>query len=317
MKKSLCLILIAVLTFVTLCGCGKTKKSGNVNGIAIEFPQAAEGTIDFNQVTLLYNLKDLNNQMDDYLDKHKAYIFTCPNVADFEKIAAEFGFEKEKFVEREDGGRYYVDNSSDPNKRLDIEPNGCFSYSLTEEVDLNGEFKFTEEECAQIAKDFLKDKGFFPESISQTVSVNEESSTSFVDGNPVKTIISKGINFFRGEIEDASVYGNSRITAGINRNGNVDSVFYNYTDYEKKEETSLISIEDALALLKEGKCYILTEIYPQKVEIQTVSMMYYAQDRLDDDSNIQPVYCFIGTAEDANGTIDDQTVIMVQANKIK
>lgn len=264
----------------------------------IRFPVALDSPIS-NNTELVYNVEYLEEQItsEDY------YVYTNPKLTDY-SIVEKFGFNINNYSLTNDGEeRFYEMDGRDDKKTLWIDKFGCFIYDpgvSSPSIDM----KLSAKECNKIAVDFLKNYGLYSDEISHQRSVNE----SWNHTSKGSKLLGLGINFYlkkRG--------GTGKILVKINAKGEVVYVMYNLREYDSKQQTDLISIEDAIKRFKEGNAFIEVENPSKKLSIESVELSYYSQDSNEKNLLMQPVYIFSGTSKTYDGKTEP-FAITVQAN---
>lgn len=302
-KRSLTLVLIAVLLLFSFVGCSSDEAA--VFDEEIKFPEGTDSQLDEN-ATLTYNAKELEAQ----LPSGAAYYVSYDPVPTDYAIAAKLGFDAEDFKTYDDGERVYEAEGKDKTKSLYIEPDGRFSY-YSGVKGTTFQIALSEKDCYEIAKSFLMDNDLFLEEFGNKASVNEaEALGSASEGHRVTAL---GVSFLA-----EGKYCDSRATVTINGNGEVISVIYNAKKFAQHKKVKLIPIESAIERIKQNKALIdVGELYSYTdLKFETVSVKNREYAKEDNTVLVQPVYVFEGTVTAADGTTHTCSVT-VQANQFQ
>ena len=273
--------------------------------------------IEFGDLLGMETLKGANIKCDvDSLESSKiaktAYVYVAKEIGNF-SVAKKFGFVIDDFTEYKKDERYYKAEGRDNNKELRIDKYGSFTYR-TGIGTVKKEMTLTEKDCIDIAYNYLNEQGLWLESLNKSGSFNEEKySVKTADGYKDELWV-RGVNFFFEE-DGIPVSGNARITVDINSDGEVMKVVYNYVDYTEKYEQPLLSIEEAVEMIKSGNAHSEFDFTPTDIDIDSVVLTYWAQVRSDKTTFMQPVYDFSATVCDEKGE-PGSAIITVQANKL-
>ena len=301
MKK---LITVFALTVMLLCSCGNGQNGAgqeHTEGYRLEFSKFGydSGIVHCKNPGWLQTKIDVDAWL------NPVYVFYDP-VEKADEVAEQFGFagcEYETF--RENGRIYRSDDAT-----LTVDKYGCFHYSLLK-AGSQYEMTLSPSKCRNIAKKYLKEKGFWP-ATTRYHGYSTEYNT--VGGVTTKTGIS--VSFKIKKFEGREISGYPWIHTDVNADGNLKFLDLVWREYRSKEKAELISVAEALEKIREGDARFSVGLPPARLDIKNVSICYYNEgDMFSDTIMLQPVYVFTGTSTTVAGE-KERFSITVQANRV-
>lgn len=298
------LLILSVPVFIL------NKKNKKFEGFEIQFPQIA-GPVPQEKLLKESNILEMQDNLQRAVASEEAYIYKNPQLTDYSIVTAlGFDINNYTFFGSDSNDRFYRDPNN-YNKTLRIDQFGCFSYRSGIST-TNFEMPYTDKECLEIAKKYLKEYNLF----STKIGYWGISQTGLYSESNGEIISAKTVNLLPKEVDGLSVSGNSRISVEINGNGEVCNVTYNLREYEAKLKVNLISFGDAVSRIETGKAFFQVENTSTRFIFDNVVLAYYTQDRDPDNLIMQPVYIFKGTSYTTSGE-SEPFAITVQANRVK
>ncbi len=257
-----------------------------------------------------YNSKKLQKIID---QAGNIYVYGNPKSSG-EEIAALFGFDKDSWEPYggSDKERIYRDKTNSK-KTLEIDAYGCFTYNSGLEP-VNRNCDFSDKECMEMGRNYLLDLNLWPRH-----QINDKGRISVISNTSggVTTTVEKGINFYPKDIGGRLVSGTKRISVFFNADSEVTNISYSWREYESRRDANLISVDEAIEKIKEGKFKMdySDEDFGSAAEIsiKDVTVSYWDEPRNTEETAVQPVYIFSGTAKDKMGH-KSKIYITVQAN---
>ena len=300
-----------VLLFLILMSSCTSSNDKNYSS-KIEFENYADG-FDISEIIIDFTDEQLIRDVISGFDN--AYVYYNPKITDY-SVVEKFGFKIDEYEEK-NGKRYYrKTENGEIIESLIIDQFGCFSYGFPSRESLGGkEYPFSEKETMEMGKTFLKEYGLWPDNVS---NVGRGTTTDIHDPQTdVTTIVKRGIRFFPKYENDVVGGGNTRIQVEFNANGELDSLIYNWREYESAAKAELISLDEAILRIKQGSAKLdhESEYIPNNIVIVSVKLSYWSICGNDSQTLMQPVYVFEGHSGDRSNDTTSY-YFTVQANAI-
>ena len=305
-------LLTSILLFTQCASCGQTNEYGiPINPPEIEFALYGGLENNANDLNIEYDDLVIQSKVNDIVNKQHIYVYGDPVIDDF-STAAKFGFDVNNFKSfgTDNSGERWYDLPDGSYMRIDRY--GCFSWSSGEQ-DGSEPIELSDEQCVKKAADYLREHNLWNENISENATVSYVQLSGPENEQP-KTV-AVGVFFIPKPLDGIQINGNFRIYVRINSRGTVNNVTYNWREYGSRQYAELISTEEALTRVREGKALFEGEYVGDSLVIDDVFIGYWAQNRNQDNLFMQPVYVFNGNSTDKNGR-DWPVYITVQANRV-
>ena len=311
--KRIVLLFVAIFAFVTLSACSKEKADyQNAVTIGVSYPQFAYPASEepFLRKDISFDISEAkSSSLNKSIKIYSAKPLTVDNNYK-EKVLSAFKFQNYNSDVDESG----VTNYSLGNKQLSIYPNGVFTFETTYDTDRKDfQFKMTNEDVGQYAKQFLTSQGLLPNGFVLTDKFGEQGVVFEENGIEQTVVTAKGASFQR-VIDGIEVIGTSKILVMLNTDG-VCSVSSVYSQIGEATEIKLIDMNEALRRAKTNDSLLtweLNKLKGDKVEavVDRVKIVYYDNPLDKNATHIQPCYYFEGIATDEMNNTSNFSIVV-------
>ena len=299
MKKIYSSLSLFLVFVISLYGCSAVHQYKRINlkaemlGGESEISEMIQSTTDVE-----------NYSINSYSDKMPVYKITPREISsdEFQEFADSLGFTAEMTMNNKNLPRFQQGQSGVSEKTLSMPNNNSISYLIGygDEEPLG----FTDEELKSKAQTIFNslpliegEYEYLGISSTQTLLLENE-----------EFVVQKRVSF-RRLIDGIRVIGNDICDLYFNSTG-LSGIQLTFYDYEKTGELDMLTLDDAVAKVKEPDAFILESETNQnfsgaadKLTIERTKLLFVNQ-YSDGCEILQPVYNLMGTAENAGGSVE-------------